>query len=109
MPRARFQLSQWAVFAALLGYAAWVVFPMIWVAYSSLKADTAVFREPFTPPGFDSLHPENYARAWENARFGDYFLNSVIVTGVSVAAIVLFGAMAAYALVRFHHPAGRAA
>ncbi len=109
MPRAKFQLSQWVIFAALLGYAAWVVFPMIWVAYSSLKADAAVFREPFLPPGFDSLHPENYGRAWENARFGDYFLNSVIVTGASVAAIVLLGAMAAYALVRFHHPAGRAA
>jgi len=34
-------------------------------------------------------------------RFGDYFLNSVLVTTVSVAAIVLLGAMAGYALSRF--------
>jgi ABC-type glycerol-3-phosphate transport system permease component len=109
LPRPKFQLSRGIVFGGLLGYAAWVVFPMVWVAYSSLKTDAEVFRHPFVPPGLQDLHPENYARAWQDARFGDYFLNSVIVTGVSVALIVALGAMAAYALVRFHHPAGRAA
>ena len=104
MARPKFQLSRGLVFTALLGYAIWVVFPMVWVAYSSLKTDNEVFLHPFAPPGLGSLHTENYARAWEEARFGDYFLNSVIVTGVSVALIVALGAMAAYALVRFHHP-----
>ncbi len=108
-PRPKFQLSRGLTFAALLGYAAWVVFPMVWLAYSSLKTDAEVFRHPFVPPALDQLHPENYTRAWQDARFGDYFLNSVIVTGVSVALIVALGAMAAYALVRFHHPAGRVA
>jgi ABC-type glycerol-3-phosphate transport system permease component len=100
-------LTDRAIFAALAGYAIWVVFPMLWVAYSSLKADTAIFRDAFALPPLDDLRFENYARAWREARFGDYFFNSVFITATSVALIVGLGALAAYALARFHHPAGR--
>jgi ABC-type glycerol-3-phosphate transport system permease component len=101
-------LSRGLIFAVLLGYAAWVVFPMVWVAYSSLKADNAIFHDAFALPAAGEWHTENYVHAGRGARFGDYFFNSVIVTAVSVALIVLLGAMAAYALARFYHPAGRA-
>jgi len=102
------RLAPALVLAVLAGYAAWVVFPMVWVAYSSFKSDAAVFREPFALPAPGEWRTENYAHAWHEARFGEYFLNSVVVTGASVALIVGLGAMAAYALARFHHPAGRA-
>ncbi len=96
------------LFVVLLGYAAWVLFPMVWVAYSSLKPDAAIFRETFALPHANDLQFDNYVRAWRQARFGDYFLNSLLVTTVSVTLIVLLGAMAAYALTRFRHPAGKA-
>jgi ABC-type glycerol-3-phosphate transport system permease component len=102
------RISQTIMFAALLGYAAWVVFPMLWIAYSSLKADADIFRNAFALPARAALHTENYVHAWREARFGDYFFNSVLVTSVSVGLIVMCGAMAAYALARFSHPAGRA-
>jgi ABC-type glycerol-3-phosphate transport system permease component len=92
----------------LAGYALWVVLPMIWVAYSSLKADSAILRDAFALPPLADLRFENYARAWKEARFGDYFFNSVLVTATSVVLITGLGAMAAYALARFYHPAGRA-
>jgi ABC-type glycerol-3-phosphate transport system permease component len=96
------------ILAGLCGYALWVIFPMIWMAYSSLKPDEAIFQEPFTLPAADHLQFANYSHAWREAHFGEYFFNSVLVTTVSVAAIVLLGAMAGYALSRFYHPAGRA-
>ena len=105
-PRSSPTLTRALLYAALLGYAAWVVLPMLWVAASSLKADEAIFRETFASPAAGDLRWDNYARAWHEARFGDYFLNSVVVTGVSVALIVLLGAMAAYALSRFRVPGG---
>jgi ABC-type glycerol-3-phosphate transport system permease component len=92
---------------ALLGYSAWLVFPMLWVAYSSLKADDAIFRDTFALPSFGALQTGNYTRAWTEAHFGDYFANSVMVTATSVVLIVALGSMAAYALARFHHPAGK--
>jgi ABC-type glycerol-3-phosphate transport system permease component len=96
------------LFAILLGYAAWVVFPMVWVAYSSLKPDDAIFHHTFALPQPHDLHFDNYGRAWREAQFGAYFANSVLVTSVAVTLIVFFGAMAAYALTRFYHPASQA-
>ncbi|MCM3783324.1 carbohydrate ABC transporter permease [Neobacillus mesonae] len=43
---------------------------------------------------------DNYSRAWELARFGDAFKNSLIVTISSVIFIALFSSMAAYRIVR---------
>ena len=99
--------SRSVAFAALLGYSAMLVLPMVWVAYSSLKGDAAIFRDAFALPSPGSLSTENYTHAWREAHFGAYFLNSVIVTGASVALIVALGSMAAYALARFTLPAGR--
>ena len=84
----RFQLSRGFIFAALIGYALWVVFPMVWMAYSSLKTDQAIFRDAFALPPVGDLQFANYAHAWREAHFGDYFLNSVLVTTTSVALIV---------------------
>jgi ABC-type glycerol-3-phosphate transport system permease component len=94
-------------FAALLGYALLLVVPMVWVGYSSLKGDEAIFRDPLELPTAASLSTGNYSRAWSQAHFSEYFLNSVVVTGLSVALIVALGSMAAYALARFTHPLGR--
>lgn len=104
----RLSLSRGLIVAVLLGYGVWVIFPMLWMAYSSLKPDEAIFRDAFALPAAGDLRTENYTNAWREARFGDYFFNSVLVTSVSVALIVTLGAMAAYALARFYHPAGRA-
>jgi len=102
-----FSISRALIFAVLCGYLVWVVYPVFWVAYSSLKPDAEIFRDAFALPSSDTIAWENYARAWREARFGDYFFNSLLVTGVSVTAIVLLGAMSAYALSRFYHPLGK--
>lgn len=91
----------------LLGHATWVVYPMIWMAYSSLKSDAAIFLQPFALPAINQLQFDNYSRAWREASFSSYFVNSAIVTVASVGAILTLGAMAAYALARFYHPMGK--
>lgn len=102
------RLPRTLLWVALAGYAAWVVLPMLWVAWSSLKDDAEIFRHPFALPAWDDLRTGNYERAWREARFGDYFFNSLLVTSASVALITGLGAMAAYALARFALPGGRA-
>jgi ABC-type glycerol-3-phosphate transport system permease component len=104
----KFRISRGLIFTALAGYAAWLAFPMAWVAYSSLKPDAAIFRDTFALPVPGELRFDNYTRAWHEAHFGGYFLNSVLVTASSVCLIVGLGAMAAYALARFYHPLGKA-
>jgi N-acetylglucosamine transport system permease protein len=104
-----FTLSRGLIFAALASYLVWVVFPMIWVAYSSLKPGAAIFRNAFALPSAKEISWGNYGRAWEQAHLGSYFFNSLFVTAVSVFLILMLGSMAAYALSRFAHPLGRLA
>ena len=103
-----FTISRSLIFLVLAGYLLWVVYPMLWVAYSSLKPDDAIFRDAFALPSLDVLQWGNYRQAWREAHFGEYFVNSVLVTSGSVAAILLLGSMTAYALSRFYHPLGNA-
>lgn len=91
---------------ALFGYALWVVYPMVWMLFSSLKPDAEVFRSPFSPPMPGALELDNYAQAWAGARVGGFFFNSVLVTSCSVACIVVLGSLSAYALARFRLPGG---
>jgi len=102
----RFTISSGLIFLVLAGYLLWVIYPMLWVAYSSLKPDDAIFRDAFALPSLDALQWGNYRQAWREAHFGEYFLNSVLVTGTAVTAILLLGSMTAYALSRFYHPLG---
>ena len=108
-PARTIRMGGTGAFVALLAYSAWLILPMAWVAYSSLKTDEAVFRDPLALPAAGTLAPENYARAWNQAHFGGYFVDSVTVTALSVALILALGAAAAYALARFSHPLGRVA
>jgi len=95
--------------AFLAAYLVIVVFPVVWVFYTSAKSTQEVYRNPFglpaaiTAPGPETVRPlvENYRKAWVGSHFSDYFLNSVKVVALSLAGILALGAMAAYALARF--------
>lgn len=78
------------------------IYPLIWMVGASLKSNAEVFggAGPFSPV----LHLENYVRAWRDARMGDYFLNTVFVTGVSIAITVTVVAMMGYVLGRYRFP-----
>lgn len=67
---------------------------------TALKGPVYVFE---IPPRIIPEHPtlQNFISAWTSNQFGLYFLNSVAVTLISVAGIVLLAAMMAYAFARF--------
>ena len=95
---------RWRFTLLLLAYFVLVVFPMVWVGYTSLKPDKDVFAHPFRPPAWSEVHWSNYPNAWVKAHFGDYFLNSLVLTLTSVLGVTFFSSMAAYALARFAFP-----
>ncbi len=106
-PRPLSRIPGWLLACCLFGYTLWVVYPMIWMAFSSLKPDAEIFRHAFAPPKAGDLRFGNYSRAWTEARFGTYFVNSVVVTFGSVVLIVGLGALAAYAIARFRIAGGK--
>ncbi len=89
----------------LVAYAAAVILPMVWLLYTSLKSNREIFASAWSLPA--APHWQNFVYAWVRAGIGRYFLNSVFVTVVSLALILLVSAMAAYALTRFPFRANR--
>ena len=95
------------IFSVLLCYLIVVVYPLIWMNYTALKTDQEIFLEPFALPNLNNLQWENFERAWVDAHFSQYFLNSALVTACALTFCLLFASMAAYALSRFRFPGGK--
>jgi N-acetylglucosamine transport system permease protein len=91
---------------SLMLWAAIVIFPMIWLVYSSFKTDREIFFQPWALP--EVMQWNNFERAWVEVNIGQYFVNSlrVVIPGVILTLIV--SAMAAYILARFKFPGNRA-
>jgi ABC-type glycerol-3-phosphate transport system permease component len=99
--RRRFSIWDPLIYLVLLTYFLVVVYPMVWLLYTSLKTDKDIFLNPFELPSVHHLQWENFLNAWTKGNFGDYFLNSVAMTVATVGLVLLFSSMAAYALSRF--------
>jgi raffinose/stachyose/melibiose transport system permease protein len=90
--------------AILLAYTAIAVFPVLLVIVNSFKGRRAIFRSPYALPTAETFDPVGYQRVFTGADFERYFLNSLIVTLVSLALILLFSAMASFALSEYRFP-----
>ncbi len=76
-----------------------VVYPLVWMLYSSFKPQWEIFENPFSLP--NKLFLGNYVKVFTRGNFGTYFINSILVTVPSVIGIVFFSSLAGYAFARF--------
>jgi N-acetylglucosamine transport system permease protein len=83
----------------LAGWALLTTLPLVWAVVSSFKSDNEILTDPWGLPS--RLRTENWARAWQDAHIGRYFLNSAIVVTGALALTMTLGAMAAYVLARY--------
>ncbi|MDN3017899.1 carbohydrate ABC transporter permease [Paenibacillus sp. BSR1-1] len=93
------RLFQFVVFIWFSVFALLIIYPIIWLALSGLKSNSDFFLNTWSLP--KEWLWSNYKAAWD-AGIGKFFLNSVLVTLVSVMAVLLLGSMAAFGLSRFH-------
>ena len=76
-----------------------MVYPLVVMVLSAFKSNAEIFASPFALP--ESFGLTNAARVWNETSFVRYLLNSLTVTAASVAVIIVFGTMAAYAIARY--------
>ncbi|MCA9836644.1 MAG: carbohydrate ABC transporter permease [Trueperaceae bacterium] len=103
------QESRWSSFITQLVLIIWsiaVIFPMLWMIFSSFKTDQELFFSPWSFP--KELQWNNFARAWTSAHVGDFFFNTVIVVIPALLLTLIISAMAAYVLARFDFVGNRA-
>ena len=82
----------------LLAYTAVALFPVILIIMNSLKSRKAIFNTPFAPPTSTTYDLIGYSTVYARSNFQWYFVNSLLITLVSMFLILFTGAMAAYAL-----------
>jgi raffinose/stachyose/melibiose transport system permease protein len=94
------RLPWWLAAIFLVGIAVIWIFPFLWMLSASLKDNMEMFS------GGLKLWPDkfvwdNYARAWNDAHFGRYLINTVVVTVFTVVIVTIRCALAGYVLARY--------
>jgi len=84
---------------ALVPISAVMVLPLVWMLVTSVESldQTRHFPPTLIPTAF---HWDNYRAAWNQAPFGRFFVNSVIVTGTAVLSNLILCSLAGYAFAR---------
>ena len=87
------------IYVVLLAMAISIVVPVFWVFMASIKQNVEFYENPGAlPMGF---YWQNFVDAWQKASMGSYMLNSVIVTALALAILIIVALPAAYCLSRF--------
>lgn len=81
-------VSLWSLF---------VLIPLLWMVLAGFKTKREMFMDPLGLPGTWSF--DAFERAW-GVGMGQFMVNSIIATAVSVAVIVVVSGMAAYVFAR---------
>ncbi len=87
-----------AAHAVLLSYTLIALFPVFVIVINSFKSRKAIFSDPLAVPTPETFDLIGYQTVLKQGDFFQYFQNSMVVTVASLFFVLLFGAMAAFAL-----------
>ena len=91
-------IGTWLTRIYMILFSITIIFPLVWVLYSSLKTNQEFFQDVWALPAIPQF--ENYVRAWEKASIGQYFVNSAIITFFVVIIVGVMSSMCTYACTR---------
>ena len=92
-------LYKFFIYFVLCMLAITIVVPVAWVFMASVKENREFYGNPWTLP--EGLYWQNFVDAWNKASMGEYMINSVIVTALSIILLLVIALPAAYCLARF--------
>ncbi|MFN3954356.1 MAG: carbohydrate ABC transporter permease [Pararhodobacter sp.] len=102
MSKARSSLPRAAAaHAILIAYTLLALYPVFLVIINSMKSRRAIFNDPLALPTPQTFDLVGFRTVLEQGNFLLYFQNSLIVTLASLFFVLLFGAMAAFALAEY--------
>jgi raffinose/stachyose/melibiose transport system permease protein len=88
--------------AILLPIAFGWIYPFLWMVSAGFKTTNEIFSGLSLLPA--DPQPQNFSRAWTDARIGEYFVNTLIVTVGSIAIVLVTVSMMGYVLGRYQFP-----
>ncbi len=100
-------LNSLAAHAVLIFYTLIALFPVVVIILNAFKTRKAIFAEPLALPNAETFSLIGFEAVMKQGDFFGYALNSLTVTVVSLFFILLFGAMAAFALSEYRFRGNR--
>lgn len=96
-------LRRFSLYALLVVMGVIAVGPLYWLFTSSLKTNTDIYSYPLAwwP---STLRWQNFVEAWRGAPFGDFYVNSLVVTFFGTVLKVANAVFTAYAFVFLRFP-----
>lgn len=90
------------IYVALIALAISIIVPVAWVFMASLKRNSEFIGGDVNPWALPkSFFVQNFQVAFQDAGMGSFFLNSVIVTALALALLLIIALPASYVLARF--------
>ena len=90
------------IYVALIALAISIIVPVAWVFMASLKKNAEFIGADVNPWALPKqFYYQNFVVAFQDARMGDFFLNSFIVTALALALLLILALPAYYVLARF--------
>ncbi|WP_246840931.1 carbohydrate ABC transporter permease [Hahella sp. CCB-MM4] len=94
-------LKKASVHTILIVYTVIALFPILVILVNAFKTRKAIFNDPLAFPDASSFTLVGFTEVLERSTFDVFFFNSLIVTLLSLFFVLLFGAMAAWALTEY--------
>ncbi len=98
MVRKKSLLTKPLLFVLMAVILVFFLFPFAIALLNSFKPLSEILKNPLAAP--EEFQPSNYAKAWETLNLPHAFMNTVIITGISVLLLVLLTAMSSYWITR---------
>ncbi|MBA3642588.1 MAG: carbohydrate ABC transporter permease [Chloroflexota bacterium] len=93
----RHDFGQVGLYLALFALSALFMLPFLWLVLTSLKPPDEVFSAGWLP---DPFYPENYADVFQNAPMARWILNTLFISLLGVASVILSSSLVAYGFSR---------
>lgn len=97
--KSRIKLSKIIIYLILIVLAVAIIVPVGWVFIASIKQNSEFYGNPWALP--KGIYFQNFIDAFEKAKMGDYFINSLVVTALALVLLLVIALPAAYCLARY--------
>lgn len=92
-------IGRWIVRIILAAWTVSILFPLIWVLYTSFKNNAEFYADVWSLPKV--LRFENYEYAWKTAKFSSYFSSSVVTVLLTLVFTMIMTTTTAYILAKY--------
>ena len=90
------------VYLILVIWSLTTIYPILWVVQNSFKAKDKILADSFSLPVGGLFTMANYRKAFNNLNILGSYKNSIFISMMVAALVVLIAGMGAYALSRYH-------